>query len=72
MAAICNASSVLAEAGLLQGLEATSYPDRAAHLRARGATWCDTPVVRADRVLTGRDPAASAPFAQTLLEALTP
>lgn len=67
-AAICAAPRVLAEAGVLQGKQATGYPgtlDGLAGISVSGA-----PVVRDGKVLTSRGPGTAMDFALALIEAL--
>jgi len=69
VAAVCAAPQVLAEAGLLEGKAATSYPgvlEKAPH----GARITDLPVVVDGRVLTGRSAGMALDFALALVEAL--
>lgn len=61
------ASSILAEAGLLEGRPATAWPTREAHLRARGAAFTGAPVTVDGRVITGRGPHDAPAFAQALV-----
>lgn len=70
LGAICYASSVLAEAGALEGRSATGWPTREEHLRAKGAAWTGAPVTVSGRVVTGRGPEEAAAFASALVEAL--
>lgn len=65
-AAICAAPMVLAEAGLLEGRPATSYPsfqDRLAGARVQS----EPRVVRSGSVLTSQGPGTSLEFALTLV-----
>lgn len=67
-AAICAAPMVLAEAGLLAGKQATSYPgflDALPGIRLSTAT-----VVKDDKVLTSRGPGTAMDFALALVEVL--
>lgn len=67
-AAICAAPMVLAEAGLLQGKRATSYPGFLEGLP--GVTPSVETVVRDGRVLTSRGPGTAMDFALALVEVL--
>jgi len=67
-AAICAAPMVLAEAGILDGKQATCYPGS---LDARpGVTLSSEAVVQDGKVLTSRGPGTAMDFALALVEAL--
>jgi len=67
-AAICAAPMVLAEAGVLAGRRATSYPG---FLDGRAdVAVVDAPVVQDEHVLTSRGPGTAIDFALTLVETL--
>ena len=68
-AAICAAPMVLAEAGLLDGKRATSYPGFLDALP--GVTLSSAPVVQDGKVLTSRGPGTAMDFALALVEVLT-
>jgi len=68
-AAICAAPMVLAEAGLLKGKQATSYPGFLDSLP--GVTVSAAAVVQDGKVLTSRGPGTAMDFALALVEALT-
>lgn len=67
-AAICAAPRVLAEAGVLQGKQATCYPGTLDGLS--GISVSSAPVVRDGKVLTSRGPGTAMDFALALIEAL--
>jgi 4-methyl-5(b-hydroxyethyl)-thiazole monophosphate biosynthesis len=68
-AAICAAPMVLAEAGVLAGKRATSYPGALDGLP--GVTVVATAVVQDGKVLTSRGPGTAMDFALALVETLT-
>lgn len=68
--AICFASSILANAGLLEGRDATGFPSREPHLVARGARYTGAPVEVSGGLVTGRGPEDAEAFAQALVAAL--
>ena len=67
-AAICAAPMVLAEAGVLEGRQATSYPGFLDGLP--GVTVSAAAVVRDGKVLTSRGPGTAMDFALALIETL--
>jgi 4-methyl-5(b-hydroxyethyl)-thiazole monophosphate biosynthesis len=67
-AAICAAPMVLAEAGLLKGKQATSYPGFLDALP--GVTVSAAAVVQDGKVLTSRGPGTAMDFALALVETL--
>ncbi|HEV2110177.1 MAG TPA: DJ-1 family glyoxalase III [Gammaproteobacteria bacterium] len=69
IAAICAAPGVLAEAGLLQGRKATSFPGAIKDLS--GISYVESAVVRDGKVVTSRGPGTAMDFALQLLELLT-
>ncbi len=68
-AAICAAPMVLAEAGLLEGKQATSYPGFLDALP--GVTLSTATVVQDGTVLTSRGPGTAMDFALALVEVLS-
>ncbi|MBW8364951.1 MAG: DJ-1/PfpI family protein [Rhizobium sp.] len=67
-AAICAAPMVLAEAGVLEGRQATSYPGFLDGLH--GVTVSAAAVVQDGKVLTSRGPGTAMDFALALIETL--
>jgi len=67
-AAICAAPMVLAEAGVLEGRQATSYPSFLDALP--GVTVSAAAVVQDGKVLTSRGPGTAMDFALALIETL--
>jgi protease I len=72
VAAICLSPVVLAEAGLLKGLEATVYksPKAIGRMQELGAIVIDSETVQVGRILTGRDPQAAEAYGQALARIL--
>lgn len=68
--AICIAPSVLAHAGLLEGVTATAFSSQREDLLAHGAHWSDAPVVVAGRIVTANGPSAAQEFGHRLVELL--
>ena len=68
-AAICAAPMVLAEAGLLDGKQATSYPGFLDEVQ--GVTLSAAAVVQDGKVLTSRGPGTAMDFALALIEVLS-
>ena len=69
-AAICAAPRVLAEAGLLEGRRATSYPGCLDPGSVPGLRYEEAPVVRDGKVVTSRGPGTAMDFALELIELL--
>lgn len=68
--AICAAPRALAQAGVLKGKRATSYPGTLDKMDALGMTYCENPVVSDGKIITSRGPGTAMEFALTLVEAL--
>jgi 4-methyl-5(b-hydroxyethyl)-thiazole monophosphate biosynthesis len=68
--AICAAPMVLAEAGLLSGKRATSYPGFVDKMNLPDVTYVSEPVVQDGKVITSRGPGTAMDFALSLIEAL--
>ncbi|MBF0212260.1 MAG: DJ-1/PfpI family protein [Magnetococcales bacterium] len=71
IAAICAAPLVLANAGLLNGKSATSYPECIPDQYLPTLNYREEAVVRDGRVITSRGPGTAMDFALTLIELLT-
>jgi len=69
-AAICVAPTILANAGVLKGVEATAWPDQEGALKAKGATWSSKAAVRSGKIVTANGPEAAHEFALLVIEAL--
>ena len=69
-AAICAAPTVLAEAGVLKGKKATSYPGFLDKMDLADTHYVTDAVVRDGKVLTSRGPGTAMDFALALIEAL--
>lgn len=70
VAAICIAPSVLARAGLLSGVRATSFSSRSDDLALHGAIVVNSPVVVDGRIVTGNGPDAASEFASEIVRLL--
>jgi protease I len=70
VAAICIAPSVLARAGLLEGVRATAFASQESDLRAHGAIWTDGPVEIDGRIITANGPEAADGFGNAIADAL--
>ncbi|MDZ4859114.1 MAG: DJ-1 family glyoxalase III [Candidatus Hydrogenedentes bacterium] len=68
--AICAAPKVLANAGLLNGKKATSYPGFVDKMNLPGVTYTGAPVQCDGKIITGRGPGAAMDFTLSLIEAL--
>ncbi len=68
--AICAAPMALAQAGLLEGRKATSYPGALDKLKPAVAAYLTEPVVVDGKVVTSRGPGTAMDFALTLVELL--
>jgi len=72
LAAICIAPTVLANAGVLNGVRATSFLSERDRLQQAGAIYTGVPVERAGLIITGSGPMAAVPFGQAIVDALAP
>jgi 4-methyl-5(b-hydroxyethyl)-thiazole monophosphate biosynthesis len=69
-AAICAAPRVLADAGILQGKCATSYPGALDGFNVPGLEYREAPVVMDGHVITSRGPGTAMDFSLALIELL--
>jgi len=69
-AAICAAPKILANAGLLEGKQATSYPGFLDNMDLPQVDVVAQPVVIDDKVVTSRGPGTAMDFALALIERL--
>ncbi|HUT30036.1 MAG TPA: DJ-1/PfpI family protein [Sedimentisphaerales bacterium] len=70
LAAICIAPTVLANAGVLKGIKATSLPSERIKLQLAGAEYTGAPVERDGPIITASDPKAAGLFGQAVVDAL--
>ena len=68
MAAICHAPWVLVEAGIVRGIEITSWPTLQTDIRNAGGTWVDKEVVVTDGLVTSRKPDDIPAFNKKMIE----
>lgn len=71
VAAICHAPWLLAEAGLLNGVKATSYHSIKTDIKNAGANWVDETVVVDNNIITSRNPDDLEKFTQAIVTAVT-
>jgi protease I len=69
--AICIAPATLANAGVLKGKKATSFPSSEAALRSKGAVVTNEPVVADGRIVTAVGPEAARKFGEKLVDVLS-
>lgn len=68
--AICIAPSILANAGILQGKRATSWPSEQATLENQGAVYTSADVEVDGRIVTAKGPEAAVEYGEKILELL--
>jgi len=69
--AICIAPSILANAGILEGKQATAFPTELVNLKRKGATYTGKGVTVDGKIITARGPEAASEFGQKLVEVLS-
>jgi len=70
LAAICIAPTVLANAGVLKGVTATSFLSERVRLIRAGARYTGAPVERDGLIITASGPMAAIQFGRAIAEAL--
>ena len=70
LAAICIAPSVLANAGVLNGVRATSFLSERTRLQRTGAIYTGAPVERDGPIITGSGPEAARLFGEAIADAI--
>lgn len=68
--AICIAPSILANADILKGKEATSFPSEKENLTNRGASFSGNPVCIDGKIVTASGPEVSEDFAKAMIDVL--
>jgi len=71
VAAICIAPAILANAGVLDGIKATSFSTERLKLKKGGADFTGADVEQDGLIITGSGPEAAAKFGKTIAETLT-
>ncbi len=70
LGAICIAPSILARAGLLDGVRATAFPSQHDDLVAHGALWTGAPVEVDGAIITANGPDAARDFGLAIADSL--
>jgi protease I len=70
VAAICIAPSILANARVLEGKRATSWPSERENIASKSAGWTGADVEVANRVVTAKGPASARRFAEAIAKLL--
>lgn len=70
LAAICAAPSILANAGLLKGKTATSFPDQGSNLKAKGANFTGKGLEIDGKLITADGPQSAKKFGEAIVDAL--
>jgi protease I len=70
VAAICIAPSTLANAGLLKGKKATSFPSEERNLRSKGANYTGKPVEKDGNIITADGPKSAREFGRMIAEVI--
>ncbi|MFH1972854.1 MAG: DJ-1/PfpI family protein [archaeon] len=70
LGAICIAPSILANAGVLNGKNATVWPSQQAHLETNGAKYSDNDVVVDGKIVTANGPKSAEKFGKKIVNLL--
>ena len=70
LAAICLAPSILANAGLLEGKNATAFPTEQKNLEEHGCEYTNESVTVDGRIITADGPESAEEFGKTIVNAL--
>ncbi len=70
LGAICIAPAILANAGVLEGKNATVFPSENSTLKAKGANYTGADVTVDGRIITANGPAAAKKFGNAVADAL--
>ncbi len=70
VAALCIATSILANAGILRGRKVTAFPSEEANLCARGADFTGASLTVDGKIITANGPAAAKEFGKAIAKAL--
>lgn len=69
--AICIGPSILANAQVLKGKQATAFPSEAENLRAHGVVYTGEPVTVDGLIVTAKGPEAASEFGQKIAQVLS-
>ncbi len=67
---ICFGSIILANAGVLVGKKATTFPSKAENLKTKGVNYLEQPVVVDGKIVTAQGPQAAQEFGRQLVDVL--
>ncbi|TFG47278.1 MAG: hypothetical protein E4H40_06765, partial [Candidatus Brocadiia bacterium] len=70
LGAICMAPTILANAGVINGLKVTGFPTEQVQIQKGGAVYTGNPLELDGKVITAIGPAASQIFAKAILDAI--
>lgn len=70
IAAICAAPSILANLGILDGIQATGYPSYEDRIKAKGVKFSYDQVVISDNIITSRGLGTAIPFSLAIISEL--